>query len=355
MVLSMLQWLNATECGASAASQPMRHTLIIATFLLHQKTQDAHGGAFTGRTRSLKRVLANFVQNSPGLCGLGRYQSLLVLHDARSELGDSWAPAPATGIYVRRVQQPLRETLQPIEARWIHIHNELFGAGRGGFSSSHGEWHCAFAVDVSDVRVLRAAPCATLEEEGALVLASDHYNPYHLRRWLLQRSGMTRFNETWDTARWRRLTHRWLASAPLYNAGIVGGPRRVFEGALSQVVELLRRHQSRFPREAATQPGLDMLAWNDVAARIAEKLQEPQPTPIARAIVTGYPHGPANLPMSGQVRNHGRPCDETCRHRFLNQTRQSEVYWFAHKVPRTWTAAYQAWFPCAAAVRCASR
>ena len=64
-------------------------------------------------------------------------------------------------------------------------------------------------------------------------------------------------------------------------------------------------------------------------------------------VVTGYPNGPTNLPMSGQIRNKGRPCDEVCRHAYINKTRH-RWYWFAHKAPAGWLALYRAWYPCLA-------
>ena len=62
-------------------------------------------------------------------------------------------------------------------------------------------------------------------------------------------------------------------------------------------------------------------------------------------MVTGYPLGPANLPVNAfgpwaQVR--GGQCPRECRHGFLNATRGR--YYFTHKPPASWMALYDGWY-----------
>ena len=86
------------------------------------------------------------------------------------------------------------------------------------------------------------------------------------------------------------------------NAGIVGGRRAVFEGALSTVVNRMA---------GLTEIG-DMVAWNEVALTQGDRL------------ITGYPRGPTNLPMYGKLMPEHK-CPRLCRHKWLNETRG--MYW----------------------------
>merc|ERR1719345_609156 len=62
------------------------------------------------------------------------------------------------------------------------------------------------------------------------------------------------------------------------------------------------------------------VAWNEVALTQGN-------------LITGYPHGPTNLPMYGKLlREHN--CGKLCRHQWLNATRG--MYWFGHKLPSSW-------------------
>ena len=110
--------------------------------------------------------------------------------------------------------------------------------------------------------------------------------------------------------------------------------------ALSLMARKLHDAAKERPLETATKPGLDMLLWNDIAH--GDELPSTSYT-----IVTGYPDGPTNLPLGAQINTHtGIQCDETCRHRFLNRTKE-RGYWFCHKCPRSWIEQYRQWFPCA--------
>ena len=74
-------------------------------------------------------------------------------------------------------------------------------------------------------------------------------------------------------------------------------------------------------------------------------------TAAGEPLITGYPDGPANLPINmfgpwKEVR--GGACPGTCRVGFLNATRGK--YWFTHKPAKLWVALYREWFPCNASL-----
>ena len=143
------------------------------------------------------------------------------------------------------------------------------------------------------------------------------------------------------------------------NAGIVGGRRAVFERALSTVVDRMRGlteigdmvcspHVSKpaaiclqacSPIPPSPQPHTSKPAARCAPARspcFQACSYVPGPaTPRAQVawnevaltqgnLITGYPHGPTNLPMYGKLsREHN--CGKLCRHQWLNATRG--MYW----------------------------
>ena len=95
--------------------------------------------------------------------------------------------------------------------------------------------------------------------------------------------------------RQRRLNAFLRGDHVLYNCGLVGGPRALFEPALSKVNHAYQSYWSlHLPRYLV--PGADMLLWNDVALDMSE----------SQLVEQGYPYGPSTLPMVGRfVRNDG--------------------------------------------------
>jgi len=122
-----------------------------------------------------------------------------------------------------------------------------------------------------------------------------------VKLWLRKQARMSGLLNSTTTA-FHALLHDKTRGMAVRNAGIVGGRRAVFERALSTVVDRMR---------GLTEIG-DMVAWNEVALTQGN-------------LITGYPHGPTNLPMYGKLlREHN--CGKLCRHQWLNATRG--MYWY---------------------------
>ena len=211
-------------------------------------------------------------------------------------------------------------------------------------------WACAFAVDLADVDVLRAPPCAALRDDE-LVIGQDGCGA-KLGGWLAgraRRSGLLEHELNGSSARTRALLSGRGGGGCIYSAAIARWPpRRLRAGArhrrapaARQLCTARRRRRRRRHRPFW---GEDMVVWNAIA-------RERPPT----ALLAGYPHGPANLPMYGafhpehadepnatmadRAETPGRrrkSCGgrEACRQAWLRRVR--DLHWFGHKMPSSW-------------------
>lgn len=190
------------------------------------------------------------------------------------------------------------------------------------------QWDCAFAIDLSDVHVIRVPACNALPPR--LYMASDGCSD-GIRKWLRRKASKSRLNHTLTDA-----YHRFLGDKKtiVRNAGVVGGPRASFEPALRSLVGRFRAHWAS-PNgswEHNLQDGGDMVLWNQVG--------------LEHKVVGGYPEGPTCYPMYGTFcgMHHscrhpdGRLCTRPERAarvvRWVNETRG--LYWFGHKMRKSW-------------------
>ena len=333
--------LVARTPSAAAASTPV--TLFMSAFLTH--TRNVHRGAFAYHRRSskggksaLQRSVEELVDSSPGLChGLHDGSSrLLIVHDQPDE---QWQPAADGYSGVELHVIAAEESTGPglgNDRRWLLFERLLRRDAR---------WDCAFAMDLTDVRVLAAPPCASLVAADRLAIISDdthHCCRKGIRAWLMDKAHRTGYNASWSDALRRFLKpSEPLLKHHLWNCGAVGGARGAFLAALGNATSMMRAHWERFPH--VQEAGLDMLVWNEIA--ISRTLEAKKPP------ITGYPLGPANVPVNAfgpwahVPRAVGR-CPGECRLGFINAT--AGRYWFTHKPPTKspWLGFYQSWSPC---------
>ena len=240
----------AADGGVEAES------VVISAFLT--SIRNVHQGAFSWRrgkntSSALRRAVEDLILNSPGLCAtLGRPSGsrLIVLHDQEPSSVARWRPWP--GVELRRVELKDTDAAVSNDDRWSLFEQALRADAR---------WECAYAIDLTDVRVLALPPCAALPAE-ALVLASDdthHCCRQSGKRWLEGKANLTRFNETWGREYQSFVRGRY-AKHWLWNSGVVGGRRQTFAPALANVTAMLRAHWARHPRLA--EPGRDTLPSN---------------------------------------------------------------------------------------------
>ena len=316
--------------AAAASHEERQHedapsTLILTAFFHGQ--QDIHGGAFSRANRGLRHALDQLIDESPGLCSLGRRAMLHVLHDQKDAI--SWR----AGVELRRVTTMANSSFAH-ERRWI-LYAELLAD-----ASWYPQAQCVWLVDLTDVRVVRLPPCASLMQSsperlwvGADVMSSKSAAKA-VKAWIWSRAVATGFNATLS-ARRRRKWLTWLhdSTAQPCNAGIVGGGRATVQRAVESIADGVRSNERAQQQEplAAARPrssGLDMLLWNDYC------IHGPRAS-SGDSLGSGYPFGPLHMPMSAQVRTEsGRPCTEQCRHDFVRAVRG--LYWFTHKAPASW-------------------
>ena len=329
---------------ASATAAPAR-SLVVAAYIVGTGVLHSRGtfsatlrGEGAARNASLLGLVDAMVARSPGLCAPGT--SLVIVHNV--DVADGLRGGVE---YVRVAADGLLGRMAPNSARFVLIDRVLRTHPRYA-----DRWACAFAVDLADVDVLRAPPCAALRDDE-LVIGQDGCGA-KLGGWLAgraRRSGLLEHELNGSSARTRALLSGRGGGGCIYSAAIVGGRRAAFAPALATVAHQLR---ANFARRAAaggadgTVPfwGEDMVVWNAIA-------RERPPS----ALLAGYPHGPANLPMYGafhpehadepnatmadRAETPGRrrkSCGgrEACRQAWLRRVRG--LHWFGHKMPSSW-------------------
>ncbi|KAL1504345.1 hypothetical protein AB1Y20_010751 [Prymnesium parvum] len=316
---------------ADAPPSPEMRSSILAAFLVGAPNTHTAGSSFRSAEQphlKLAAYVSRLLLLSPGLCAPN--VTLHVVHDLNASADELTllAGSHETRPGFLRVQYhrfPPSDRLLGNDRRWelfLHVLQET-------------EWECAYAVDLSDVVVLRLPPCASLPPK--LVAASDG----QVKGWLQAVASLTRWNRTLGDDFAAFLTD----SRPTLSCSVVGGRRDVFAPALRAVVARMharaRRieaggaegapdNSSRMERMAHAnvlhRPGTDMLLWNDEALRAPALL--------------GFPYGPTSLPpWSTPHLAPGRVCPtHECRHQFVNATRR--LYWFGHKTVDSWVADY---------------
>jgi hypothetical protein len=317
------------------------HSVLLAAYLV--STSKHHGaGSFAGgvsfddkaHPQTLKTMLDTFIGMSPRLCR--EDVEVHVVHDLPNVSLPSYR-----GIQLHAV--PPDATYLGGDRRWSLYASLMRTGGMLHRASSK----CVWAVDL-DVAVL-ALPHCTQIAPATLYVGSDSCSP-RTKSWLHEASKSTRLNSSWDEEFQEFLVDR----RPMFNSGIVGGRRGIFDAATDLVAERLEAHRAFSP---ATQHnvGADMLLWNWVAVIAVNRSYWSHPragglAPLGRkiaAVVTGYPNGPVNYPMwarlpadaglcpAYEAPDH-RPCGSECSYRWLRNGTSLGQYWTGHKLSRGW-------------------
>lgn len=296
---------SVTDEMRSIAGQQSHHgiSIVVTSFLVGAPNKHTYGATSfaqlsTGRLPNgsiawkspasrVYGVVDKLRSVSPALCTPNT--ALLVAHDVAG------IPAVKDGVRYHHVDPDA--TSNSMNRRW-EIYSRIL---------REYTFDCVYAIDATDVAVLWMPSCLALPER--LVIGSDGAS-MGVKQWLRKQARMSGLlNST--TAAFHALLHDHTGRMAVRNAGIVGGRRAVFEGALSTVVNRMA---------GLTEIG-DMVAWNEVALTQGDRL------------ITGYPRGPTNLPMYGKLMPEHK-CPRLCRHKWLNETRG--MYWFGHKLPGSW-------------------
>jgi hypothetical protein len=286
--------------------------VVLAAYLTHKTNTHSAGGfgkPAADDSRHLVTQVTRLFKLSPGLCELS--VSVHIVHDLSNRTATNLPQLPRV---VWHQAQPTHVPMSPIDQRWSNYARIL----------RRSAWDCAFAIDLTDVMILRIPACTTLRPQ--LYIGQDNCNP-RLVRWLENLAVETRLNGSLARAlRDRMEAGKQRASRVwVYNCGTVGGIRSVFEAALHRVVHRLHAHWTATAYNSSSMRFGDMVVWNEVAAGMAP--------------ITGYPAGPVNYPLWGALcpdhqDDTGRFCAGCCRHAWVNATRGR--YFFGHKLPMSW-------------------
>ena len=199
---------------ASATAAPAR-SLIVAAYIVGTGVLHSRGtfsatlrGEGAARNASLLGLVDAMVARSPGLCAPGT--SLVIVHNV--DVADGLRGGVE---YVRVAADGLLGRMAPNSARFVLIDRVLRTHPRYA-----DRWACAFAVDLADVDVLRAPPCAALRDDE-LVVGQDGCGA-KLGGWLAgraRRSGLLE-HELNGSSRGRAPSSRPSPPAPLRPASI---------------------------------------------------------------------------------------------------------------------------------------
>ena len=273
-------------------------TRLVTFFLRPEDGHNEHVGSFgaTIRTGTSGRNLLDpidlktmwgrvdgFVARSSALCSDG--VELHVVHNLPTD------PAVSTrrGVIYHADPPSGRQGRMPpmptIDRRFWLLQRLLQGRG--------ASWDCIVAVDLTDVDVLRVPRCSIDLLPRQLLVASDNCGGA-VKRWVTRKGADAGFNSTQGDGFRAYLSTPADGKRCICNCGIVGGHRAALMRALRYVVDRLATVWAagtagalRLAAHKLRDPVGDMVAWNEYCYEHSVDL------------ITGYPHGPVNLPMYG--------------------------------------------------------
>lgn len=361
------------------------HTIILAAFLTPfngAKSQQISGSFLNADADQISHAsgsdvlvqAAAFIEQSAGAFASG-HVTLHIVHDRPLHIHQS-AELPC--VYFHHfdstrdtMESQIRFRAAATDRRWPLYAHLLRDLARSGV-----DWDCAWSVDLTDVVMLRLPPCATLPDDR-IALGRDGLPERDERKWFGWLGKQALANEVWQGFDQFHLSGK----QPILNNGIVGGRRAAFTPFLHfssrAVTSMWLRPHLR------SNWSLDMIVSNQ--AVYDPNVRHEAGLAVQRPII-GYPDGPVNLPMWGElerfnvrsVSDGGHNGGDTfesretgfyrgvlagltnttfmngiisvkdakwwcatdrfnCRHAHLRMTRG--MYWFGHKLPHHWLLA----------------
>ena len=247
--------------------------------------RNLHGGSFNGRF-SVERHIDSFLQYSSAArrhldCGGLR---MTVVHD---QAKTSAPNGTYRGVRLHRLQQPTKWAGN--DMRWAGYAEVL------ALEPPRGADACTFAIDLGDVQPTLDLRELCAAHPGALFVGTDVCATKSVKLWA--RGAVERSNFSASLA-----LRDFLSSADrrtLYNCGIVGGAGRLFDAFVAEMTHRVHAHYAELAaRSLPPRMVVDMLALNELALSLQRR---------GGSLVTGWPHGPVNLPMFGNM-CYQNPC-----------------------------------------------
>ena len=300
-------------------------SIVLAAFL--NAAPNVHGGAFR-KALDVRKHVRDLMHRSPGICP----EQLHVVHD-KPNLTESEC---CGGVRLHRF--PGDKAHLGNDQRWPYVQEVL--------RRPSVQWECAYVIDF-DVSVLCLPACDNTSDASSptsKLIASGEVCKIAPKQWLYAHAARMGYEHLKRSIRtWTEISVLLNDQQKMVNCAMVGGRRAIFEPALAEVVEDYKRLWRT--RSLHHWSGPDMLMWNGQALK--HGLYD-------GGVVTGYPHGPVNLPLDGKLAAHvdGAPFFEMClniRHadpangtlpctsKACLQTWAANVslnrFYFAHKTP----------------------
>ena len=274
-----------------------RPTILLAAHLLGSRT--AHKGSYgmhAARRTPLRTVLDQLLDES--LVPPSQLR-LHVLYDTAQDVPSSLAypsvyagyssePSMHRSARLHHVRGSPLPGLPPNALRWVAYQQEVISA------VDIRDDDCVFAIDLSDVRLLRnpASLCAA-QPQRLHVATDDCSNIKAMKSWAS--SQVDRANYSASSALQRFFRQKGSA---LLNCGVVGGTFRVMKPFLEAMAQAIEVHYASSSTRAGS-PGwtprgqpVDMLVFNQLC------LLDPR---FNATFSRGYPHGTVTMPMYGHL------------------------------------------------------
>ena len=264
----------------SAFALPPARVLLLGAYLVGGM-RGHHTGNFKNyaQRQTLHLLVDAFIREShASLDGV----RLAIVHDIEA-LGNRSTYRNANLLLVPSVSTP------PQQARWRAYVQAFRGA------AAIPPDRCVFAIDLDDVRMINDAAELCRLHKDKLLVGSEHCGRKDPRTWRKDlRSKGSKFNATGAYAEWLSDPTKRSRSVWQYkNAGIIGGVHRrlwPFVEAKAAAIDAHVESLSRGPNASdALRWSIDMMVTNELLLNRNE------------ALVSGWPHGPVNMPFWGQL------------------------------------------------------
>jgi len=263
--------------------------LVLAAHLV--RVRSPHAGQFlpcTNHSNAIQAKIDGFLQHSSFAARAIKDGSLrmVIVHDVANLSLTSWANVSLVHYQQRH------QSIAPNDARW-----EAFGAAIRTLRVRRRT--CVFAIDFGDVAPIRDLRELCAFQGDAIFAGSDNCaSPGSLqngvKRWLRAVADRADFKPN------RALRgFLYTPDSPAFNSGILGGALAMFERFLAALQQRTRDHYHLLEKKTGRAPQfvIDMLVVNEILLNWSSP------------IITGFPEGPINMPMFGNVCKPWNPCD----------------------------------------------
>jgi len=280
---------------AAAPSNDGTHTILLTAFLTPRNSagQQQIAGSFVHTKTSERDMLqqvALFIEGSAAALASG-HATLHVVHDTAFADGES-PRLPCVRFHrfangEDAAESAIRTRAAATDRRWPLYERVMqrLDAAEGreyGAQENWGRWECAWAVDLTDVMMLRLPPCAALPMDR-IAIGHDGLTGPEAHKWFRWLGAQGKIEHLWPGF------ERWLQTSrqPILNNGIVGGRR----SAIAPFIRFSSRAVVRFWSRAslATNWSMDMLVSNQA---VYDPAVRDEAGAAAAFPITGYPLGP---------------------------------------------------------------